>query len=264
MHEREIASWKPQEVEDDGVRQENNDEELAMAIGSQQRKEEIDKERDKKSDEDKEKSEEAKTMFLAQTDDVQKLQSTAFQLAHYHIVFQAAILSASTAQILTCQHLWIPLMLSIVASILNVAALGFIGHKYVGTLNEKERSRSRYYKLEEHNTTKKLREESSLTREVQNQKGKKSREESSSTCEEKIQIGGESKEESSSINRPAERKHWFFFVICMFFFIGFSIVIPLGCWKILCGQDQCKKIADEKCVQLCDTDKKCIKLCFLY
>ena len=61
-----------------------------------------------------------------------------------------------------------------------------------------------------------------------------------------------------------ERKGKFYLGFCIFFFLVFSAVVLVGCWKFLGNQNEvCKLPSDDKCIRLCN-GAKCITICSDY
>ncbi|GMQ03257.1 hypothetical protein CsSME_00049132 [Camellia sinensis var. sinensis] len=180
---------------------------------------------------------EMQTIIEKQDDRIQKLQSTAFQLANFYFIFQGVIFTvvSNASSSVKCQDWWFPFILSFVASALNLCALLVIGIKYKRSLDQQEINWQHYQEYEQRL------EQASGQEEVIN-----------NNVNNRIQLIGDpfTKKQRSA-----------YLFVCMSLFVGFSSLTLLGCWWIRCRESDLKMLSgDDKCVKLCDTEK-CIRIC---
>ncbi|KAL7187516.1 hypothetical protein ACSBR1_037574 [Camellia fascicularis] len=83
---------------------------------------------------------EMRTTIEKQEDRIQKLQSTAFQLANFYFIFQGVIFTviSNGNSSLRCKDWWFPLILSLIAASLNLCALLMIVVKYKRSLEQQD------------------------------------------------------------------------------------------------------------------------------
>ncbi|KAL7166286.1 hypothetical protein ACSBR2_037042 [Camellia fascicularis] len=171
---------------------------------------------------------------------IQKLQSTAFQLANFYFIFQGVIFTvvSNASSSVKCQDWWFPFILSFVASALNLCALLMIRIKYKRSLDEQEINWQHYQEYEQRL------EQARGPEEVINNNVNNS-----------IQLIGD----------PFTKKQRSVYLfMCTSFFVGFSSITLFGCWWIHCRESDLKtRSGDDKCVKLCDTEK-CIRICPKY
>ena len=177
---------------------------------------------------------ELKAIIGKQEKRLNNLENTGFSLANYFFVFQGVILTivCNGSEALKPSNRWFFCTLSILALLLNLVALIKIVIKYNKTKAEQkymETLRSEEYGI------------------ILNMK--------EGTIPEK-------KQEVSGILQ--ERSGYFYLGLCIFFFLVFSAVVLVGCWKFLGNQNEvCKLPSDDKCIRLCN-GAKCITICSKY
>lgn len=169
---------------------------------------------------------ELKAIIGEQEKRLNNLQSTAFSLANYYFVFQGVILTivCNGSEALKPSNRWFFITLSILAVLLNLVALIKIVIKYNKTKADQESMK--FLRDEEH-----IKNDSRTT---------------------------------GTIPDFLKRKGNFYLGLCIFFFLGFSAVVLVGCWKFLGNQNEvCKLPSDDKCIRLCN-GAKCITICSEY
>ena len=194
----------------------------------------------------KEKVEEMRGIVEKQEERIQNLQSEAFELANFYFLFQGVILTAvsraSISHPITCSVRWLFFILSLLAATVNLLALFTIGHKYIKTLSQQHEN-----KLDHHEVVQRLHQ-------LRRDQGQS-------------QSPHASNSESPVLNSKdffKEAKHYLAFVICILLFLGFAGVTIVGCLKIPCSKNGCRRLPDnENCINLCD-GPKCIKVCSEY
>jgi hypothetical protein len=151
-----------------------------------------------------------------------KLQSKGFQLANYYFVFQGVILTTlcNGRTALKCSDRWLLPTLSALAAAVNLAPLISIGVKYIRIFKQQEITQSNCDSLLQKKGNlekylKQIRSSGDMVQEVQNPEQTKS---------------GEAVE----VDTWEIRKRWFFFGICMFFFLSFPVIVLVSSLKFLC------------------------------
>jgi ribosome-associated translation inhibitor RaiA len=152
-----------------------------------------------------------------------KLQSKGFQLANYYFVFQGVILTTlcNGRTVLKCSDRWLLPTLSALAAAVNLAPLISIGVKYIRIFKQQEITQSNCDSLlqKKGNLEKYLKQIPSsgdVVQQVQNQKS------------------GQAVE----VDTWEIRKRWFYFGICMFFFLSFPVIVLVSSLKFLCRDTQ--------------------------
>ncbi|KAL7166210.1 hypothetical protein ACSBR2_036987 [Camellia fascicularis] len=204
------------------------------------------------TNEEERKMKEMRTTIEKQEDRIQKLQSTAFQLANFYFIFQGVIFTviSNGNSSLRCKDWWFPLILSLIAASLNLCALLMIGVKYKRSLEQQDLNWCDYEQHEK------------IRLEQRSGHPQTSSSNNNNNGNTRIQL-----------NRDPFTKHQrnAYLFLCMSLFIGFSLLTFVGCWMILCkGGNEFKKLKgaaavddDDECVMLCDGGK-CIRVCPLY
>ena len=178
---------------------------------------------------------EFKAIIEEQEKRLNNLQSTAFSLANYYFVFQGVILTivCNGSEALKPSNRWFFLTLSILAALLNLVALIKIVIKYNKTKAEQENMEYQRDEL--------IGRVSPTTRTIPDK---------------------QQHEQFRDILQ--ERRGNLYLGLCIFFFLGFSAVVLVGCWKFLGNQNEvCKLPSDDKCIRLCN-NAKCITICSEY
>ncbi|KAF5951152.1 hypothetical protein HYC85_009096 [Camellia sinensis] len=184
--------------------------------------------------------------ILTQDDKIEKLQTTAFQLANFYFIFQGVVFTviSNASSSLKCRDWWFPFTLSFISSVLNLFALLVIAIKYKKSIDIQEENLVDYevYKL-------------NLSQPRRDQR----------TSEDNNGNFNTRKQLTADPFTKLQRTVYLY--SCMILFIGFSVLTLFGCWWIRCRENDHfnKKIhggggGDNNCVKLCDTGK-CIRVC---
>uniref|UniRef100_A0A2N9F8B5 Transmembrane protein n=1 Tax=Fagus sylvatica TaxID=28930 RepID=A0A2N9F8B5_FAGSY len=144
------------------------------------------------------------TIIEGQDKRLNDLQSAAFNIANYYFVFQGVILTivCNGSQTLKPSDRWFLFTLCILAVLLNLFAFFKIGNKYNKTKAEQEDIVSQRNQV--YQNIQKLRRDDKPTEKF--------------------------------INHFEQRKRNIYLGLFIIFFLGFAVVVLVGCWKFLGNQ----------------------------
>ena len=147
---------------------------------------------------------ELEEIIKKQEERIHNLETKALHLTNLYFVFQGVILSTVAAKKLECGHAWVPFTLSLVAALLNTAALCHTIYSFVRCSEELDQNR----------------EDVKVIMEDKQRKGNQ-------------ENGGQliARRRPDSIT---QRIRITCSLLCIFCFLGFSGVILYGCFGILC------------------------------
>ncbi|KAL6296564.1 hypothetical protein ACE6H2_004706 [Prunus campanulata] len=201
---------------------------------------------------------ELETTIGEQDDGLNYLQSSAFQLANFHFVFQGVILTAivNGNSALRCSDRWFLFTLSLLAALLNLFSLLVIGGKYKRSIVQRDQTWFQCHALHTELATLKTsqanRQWSSTKAQVY---GKELEPRSSGQTQplssKKKEVASEDpasvdidEDEQKPRHRTVfhvdpweDRKRKFYFVLCMVLFVIFAIIVIAGIWTISCRKD---------------------------
>ncbi|CAB4297230.1 unnamed protein product [Prunus armeniaca] len=218
--------------------------------------------KEKKENMDKRKQE-LQTIIQKQDDQVNQLQTSAFNLANYYFVFQGLILgpvvTATTA--LRCSDRWFLFSLSLIAAILNLVSLLVVGSKYKKRVMQRHQTKSELIELE--SDLSKLETSPS----DQRLKAKILSYWDTTKIQHPMTVGIKHESELRRRVMPVVTNHLrdFYYVICMGLFISFAVIVIVGCWTIPCKKSlQCtppiSDVNTGKCIRVCE-GAKCMSIC---
>lgn len=158
------------------------------------------------------------------------LQTTAFTLANYFIVFQGVIISliCNKSSVLGHSDRWFPFTLSVLVVVLNCSALFNIGRRYYRANGEYRHLRYKHQQL--------------------------------------LQQFGEAQQESTvpqnQINEERlEHEPYLMLVFYSILFLAISSIVLYGCWNFLDRKKMMGNLPNvEKCTRVCG-DNNCIRIC---
>ncbi|KAF5951135.1 hypothetical protein HYC85_009079 [Camellia sinensis] len=178
------------------------------------------------------------TIIEKQDERIEKLQSTAFQLANFYFIFQGVIFTvvSNGSSAVKCDDWWFPFLLSLIATSLNLFALLVIGTKYKRSLDHQEENCRHYQEYEQ-----RLLQRGSRQQAAQN------------------------RPQQQAATDPFTKKiRSVYLFLCMSLFVVFSVLTLIGCWWNRCKEmHDVKNLRggnDDKCVKLCDRER-CIRVC---
>nr|POE97685.1 hypothetical protein CFP56_06498 [Quercus suber] len=177
------------------------------------------------------------------------LRSTAFQLANYYFVFQGVILTIvcyGSETALKKSDRWYVVTLSILAVVPNSAALIKTGIRYI----ENQVNQDVILLNINHVYGYIVRLEGIIKSTEPNRK---------------ISISPISRESVKTEEENSTRRGYAYLAICMIFFLGFTALVLVGCWKFIGTQneDGFNLPSNDKCIWLCN-GAKCLNICSEY
>ncbi|BFG18785.1 hypothetical protein CerSpe_050590 [Prunus speciosa] len=218
--------------------------------------------------------EELQATIEKQDDRVNHLQTSAFNLANYYIVFQGVILGAvvNATTVLRCSDRWFLFSLSLIAGILNLVSLLVIGGNYKRSVMQRHHTKSAHIKLE--NDLGKLETSASdhglKTTILSYWESTKIEASGHVTCQDPTTVEIKDELEQRQIRTrvvPVDNLHKqlrdFYFLLCMGLFVSFAVIVVVGCWTIPCKKAlQCIRpvSSTEKCIRVCE-GAKCMSMC---
>lgn len=165
---------------------------------------------------------------------ITSLQSTAFTLANYFIVFQGVIITIicnSSREVLRASYRWFPFSLSLLAVVLNLSALIKIGLKYFRAKAQQTQFLYKYNRKE------------------QQRQG--------------FQTFDSPPQSPDEIpDRMKKFEPHVFLGISTIFFVAFTAIVLTGCWKFLNPEGEIGHNLpnNDKCTRLCG-NTNCISIC---
>lgn len=188
------------------------------------------------------------TRLAAQDTLLNNLRSSAFALANYYFVFQGVILTIvcyGSETSLKKSDRWFLFTLSILAVVPNSAALIKTGIRYIENQARQNVVLSEINQLYGEILLKKRAESTDQSR--------------------KFSRSPNSHEVAERLMKVSTRRGFTYLAICMIFFLGFTALVLIGCWKFIGTQneDGMNLLYNDKCIRLCN-GAKCLNICSEY
>ncbi|BFG18771.1 hypothetical protein CerSpe_050460 [Prunus speciosa] len=213
---------------------------------------------------------ELQTTIEKQNDQVNHLQTSAFNLANYYFVFQGLILGpiVTATNALRCSDRWFLFSLSLIAAILNLVSLLVIGSNYKKRVMQRHQTKreliemeSDLSKLETSPSDQRLKAKILAYWDTKKIKHPEAASQHTMTVEIKDESGLRRRVMPVVTNHLSE----FYYIICMGLFISFSVIVTVGCWTIPCKKAlQCTPpisvVNTGKCIRVCE-GAKCMNIC---
>ncbi|KAM1618195.1 hypothetical protein ACFXTN_015480 [Malus domestica] len=189
------------------------------------------------------------------------LQSSAFQLGNFYLVFQGVILGAivNSAKVFTCSDSWLLISLSLLPACPNLVALYLIGREYINTISHRDDCWNSYDELNAELVRLQLQKPTtSSTFSPSATQGQPSPASAPGQPSHASALAGIHVDDSSPAgthvddsspagthvddSSPAgthvdgwrKLKHMFLLFVCLAFFLGVSAIMVVACRKILC------------------------------